>query len=160
MAADAPEAGAPIPVKVMIVNMFSLEAAPWLARLRPDIALPVPGLPKGDPAVRCTPAGVCQMTTGMGHANAAASMTAVLLSPLFDLRKTYFLVAGIAGIDPQRGTLGSAAWARYAVDLGIAHEIDAREMPPGWREGHFAVGTDSPDDMPKFEYATEVFQLD
>jgi len=160
LGAMAADAGTPIPVKVMIVNMFSLEAAPWLAQLHAETSVPVPGLPGGDPAVRCTPAGVCQMTIGMGHANAAASMTAVLFSPLFDLRKTYFLIAGIAGIDPQRGTLGSAAWARYAVDLGLAHEIDAREMPRGWQDGYFGVGTDSPEDMPKFEYRTEVFQLD
>ena len=96
----------------------------------------------------------------MGHANAAASMMAVLLSGLFDLRKTYFLIAGIAGIDPTRGTIGSAAWARYAVDTGIAHEIDAREMPRGWKDGYFGVLTDGPTEVPKLDYRTEVFRLD
>ncbi len=100
------------------------------------------------------------MTTGMGHANAAASLMAVLYSGLFDLRQTYFLIAGIAGIDPASGTLGSAAWARYAVDAGIAHEIDARELPHGWRDGYFGVGTDNPAQLPKLEYGTEVFRLD
>jgi purine nucleoside permease len=150
----------PVAVKVMIVNMFAGEAAPWLAALHPQIDIPVPGLAADSPAVLCTPAGVCQMTTGMGHANAAASMMAVLYSRLFDLRQTYFVIAGIAGIDPERGTLGSAAWARYVVDAGIAHEIDARELPRGWTDEYFGVFTDSPDQVPKFEYKTEVYRLD
>ena len=40
-------------------------------------------------------------------------------------------------IDPARGTVGSAAWARYLVDFGIAHELDAREMPKGWKTGYY-----------------------
>ena len=69
------------------------------------------------------------MTTGMGHSNAAASIMALTFSPRFDLRHTYFMVAGIAGIDPQQGTVGSAAWAKYLVDFGIQWEIDGREIP-------------------------------
>jgi purine nucleoside permease len=69
-------------------------------------------------------------------------------------------VAGIAGIDPERGTIGSAAWARYLVDSGIAHEIDAREMPQGWQDGYFGTLTDGPGQVPKFDYRTEVFRLD
>jgi purine nucleoside permease len=150
----------PRPVKVMIVSMFQLEAAPWLSALHTLEDIPVPGLPSDYPAVHCTPGGVCQMTTGMGHANAAASMMAVLFSGRFDLRKTYFVIAGIGGIDPDRGTLGSAAWARYVVDAGIAHEIDARELPAGWQDGYFGIATDAADQMPKFEYQTEMFRLD
>ncbi len=78
----------PIAVKVMIVSMFKLEAAPWIAALKPERAIPVPGLSSDDPLVRCTAAGVCQMTTGMGHASAAASMMAVIYSRQFDLRQT------------------------------------------------------------------------
>jgi purine nucleoside permease len=120
----------------------------------------VPGLSSDYPTVQCNADAVCQMTTGMGHANAAASVMAVLYSGLFDLRQTYVLVAGIAGIDPKRGTLGSAAWARYVVDGGIAHEIDARELPRGWHDGYFGVLTDTPNQVPKFDYRTEMFRLD
>ena len=49
--AAAAGAGAPIPVKVMVVNMFALEAAPWLAQLHAENSVPVPGLPESDP--RC-----------------------------------------------------------------------------------------------------------
>jgi len=153
-------AAAPLPVKVMIINMFQLEAAPWIAALQPAQRITVPGLSPDYPDVRCTAAGVCQMTTGMGHANAAASLMALIYSGSFDLRETFFLIAGIAGIDPQQGTIGSAAWARYAVDTGIAHEIDARELPAGWQDGYFGVMTDSPTDVPRNEYRTEVFRLD
>jgi purine nucleoside permease len=85
---------------------------------------------------------------------------AVLYSGSFDLHETYFVIAGIAGIDPLRGTIGSAAWARYVVDSGIAHEIDARELPHGWQDGYFGVLTNAPDQVPKLEYRTEVFRLD
>ncbi len=156
----APTRAQPIAVKVLIINLFSLEAAPWIAALKPAREIPVPGLSSDYPYVRCNADAVCQMTTGMGHANAAASVMAVLFSRLFDFRQTYFLIAGIAGIDPAQGTLGSAAWARYVVDAGIAHEIDARELPKGWSDGYFGVMTNGPNEVPKFEYRTEVFRLD
>jgi len=158
--APALESATPIPVKVLVINMFGPEAQPWLKALQPTREVRVPGLASDYPAVQCTTDGVCQMTTGMGHANAAASLMAVLYSGLFDLHQSYFLVAGIAGIDPARGTLGSAAWAHYVVDFGIAHEIDARELPPGWSDGYFGIGTNSPTELPKLEYETEVFELD
>ncbi len=150
----------PLPVHVLVINMFQLEAAPWIAALQPEREIAVPGLSSDYPLVRCDVLAVCQMTTGMGHANAAASMMAVIYSGLFDLRQTYFVIAGIAGIDPARGTIGSAAWARYAVDMGIAHEIDAREIPHGWQDGYFGILTDAPGKKPKLEYRSEVFQLD
>jgi purine nucleoside permease len=46
------------------------------------------------------------------------------------------LIAGIAGIDPSMGTLGSAAWARYLVDFGLRNEIDASEKPANWTTGY------------------------
>jgi purine nucleoside permease len=159
-AASAPVRVSPLPVKVLVINLFGLEAAPWLAALRPTEEVRVPGLSSDYPRVMCTASAVCQMTTGMGHANAAASLMAVLYSGSFDLHETYFVIAGIAGIDPLRGTIGSAAWARYVVDSGIAHEIDARELPHGWQDGYFGVLTNAPDQVPKLEYRTEVFRLD
>jgi purine nucleoside permease len=151
---------APLAVRVLVINMFQLEAAPWIDALHPDRQVAVPGLPDEYPWVRCNGDAVCQMTTGMGHANAAASLMAVLYSGEFDFRQTYFIIAGIAGIDPARGTIGTAAWARYAVDVGIAHEIDARELPGSWQDGYFGVMTDSPEAMPKPDYRSEVFRLD
>jgi purine nucleoside permease len=150
----------PIPVKVMIISMFSLEGQPWIAALKPEREIPVPGLSSDYPLVRCTATGVCQMTTGMGHASAAASMTALIYSGRFDLRRTYFLIAGIAGIDPGHGTIVTATWARYLVDVDIAHEIDARDMPKGWSDGYFGTLTNGPAEKPRFDYRTELFQVD
>jgi purine nucleoside permease len=94
----------------MIVSMFGPEGQVWLDNLGPWQTATVPGLSPDYPNVSCNRDDVCVMTTGMGHANAATSIMALAFSDLFDLRHTYFLVAGIAGIDPARGTLGSAAF--------------------------------------------------
>jgi len=153
---DAPTPRAP---KVMIVSMFAPEAQNWLDELGPWKATPVAGLSEDYPMVQCNAADVCVMTTGMGHTNAAASMMALVFSRAFDLRHTYFVVAGIAGINPELGTIGSTAWARYLVDFGIQWELDAREIPPGWKTGYLGINTKSPDDKPPLDYKTEVFQL-
>ena len=158
--AQAQTPAAQRPLKVLIIAMFEPEAAPWIAPLKLSDSIPVPGLLPESPALRCNADDVCLLTAGMGHANVAASTMAVTLDPRFDLRQTYFLIAGIAGIDPARGTLGTAAWARYLVDVGIAHELDAREMPKGWASGYFGIMTKGPGEKPKLEYHTEVAQLD
>jgi purine nucleoside permease len=147
------------PLKVVIISMFGPEAEPWIKPLNLTQQVPVIGLSEDYPTLKCNLDDVCLLTTGMGHANAAASTLAVTLDPQFDLRDTYFLIAGIAGIDPKMGTTGTAAWARYLVDFGIAHEIDAREMPKNWKSGYIGIMTKGPGEKPKFEYRTESFQL-
>lgn len=149
----------PLPVKVLIISMFAPEGKVWLDNLGKMKKITVPGLFHEFPAVQCNKDAVCVMTTGMGHANAAASMAALIYSKKFDLRKSYFLIAGIAGIDPAQGTLGSAAWARYLVDFGIQWELDAREIPATWKSGYLGIDTKSEDELPELKYGTEVFQL-
>jgi purine nucleoside permease len=146
--------------RVMVVTMFQPEAQAWLDHLGPWRETPVPGLSEDYPVVHCNRAEVCVMTTGMGHANAAASTMALVLSRQFDLSHTYFLIAGIAGIDPEHGTLGTAAWARWLVDFGLQWELDARESPEGWPGGYLGINTKSPSDKPPLDYRTEVFRLD
>jgi len=157
---DGPEPAAPRPVKLLIISMFGPEGQVWLDGLGLSDEIAVPGLSSDYPFVRCNADGVCNVITGMGHANAAASLTALVYSRALDLSESYFLIAGIAGIDPARGTLGSAAWARYAVSYGIAWEIDAREMPAGWKYGYFGINTPGPGVKPPPDYRTELFQLD
>jgi purine nucleoside permease len=158
--AAASAAGAtPRPVKVLIISMFKYEADVWLAPLALHDEIAIPGLSPDYPTVKCNSADVCQITTGMGHANAAASMTALIFSGRFDLTHTYFLVAGIAGIDPNVGTIGAATWSRYLIDFGIQHEIDAREMPKGWTSGYFGIRAADPNAKPDLAYRTEVFRL-
>src|ERR1700755_2834705 len=98
--ADAKSRGAPAlqPVKVLIISMFGPGAQPWIDTLALTEEVAVPGLSADYPKVLCNADDVCQLTTGMGHTNAAASVAAVVFSGKFDLKKTYFLVAGIAGI--------------------------------------------------------------
>lgn len=164
LAACAPLAAhaqpAPREIKVLIISMFEPEALPWIEPFGLKQSLPVPGLLPEHPALRCNDDGVCLVVVGMGHANAAASTLAVALDARLDLRRSYFLIAGIAGIDPAQGTTGSAAWARWLIDFGIAHEIDAREMPKGWTSGYLGIMTRVPGEKPKFEYHTEAARLD
>jgi purine nucleoside permease len=56
-ASGAPAADEPIAVKVMIINMFGLEAAPFIAALKPQREIRVPGLSSDYPLVRCTSTG-------------------------------------------------------------------------------------------------------
>lgn len=145
--------------KVMIISMFGPEAQNWLDHLGPWQAIKVPGLSPDYPVVNCNRADVCVLTTGMGHSNAAASTMALVFSHVFDLSRTYFLIAGIAGINPEQGTVGSVGWARYLVDFGIQWEIDAREIPADWPSGYLGINTKSPAEKPPLDYRTEVFQL-
>jgi purine nucleoside permease len=156
----APAAGGPRAVKVMVVTMFPPEAQPWIEAFGLTQEVPVAGLLPEHPALKCNADGVCLLVAGMGHANAAASTLAVTLAPQLDLRRTYWLVSGIAGIDPHHGTLGTAAWARWLIDFGLAHEIDTREMPRDWRSGYLGIMTKGPGEKPKFDYRTEAFRLD
>ena len=146
--------------KVMIVSMFGPEGQVWIDKLGLSKQIAVPGLSSDYPTIHCNDDDVCQMTTGMGHANVAASTMALVFSHRFDLRRTWFLIAGIAGIDPGRGTTGTAAWARYLVDYGISWEIDASEKPASWPSGYTGISTTGPDQKPSLDYRTEVFQLD
>ena len=146
-------------VKVMIISMFAPEGQVWIDKLQLSERIDVPGLSPDYPSVHCNATDICQITTGMGHTNAAASIAALVYSQQFDLRHTYFMVAGIAGIDPQQGTLGSAAWARYLVDFGIQWELDGREVPASWKSGFLGINTHRPAEKPSLDYRTEVFHL-
>lgn len=145
--------------KVVIVATNRAEESAWSSL--PFVAtIPVPGLSAAFPNVRCTSANVCLVVTGMGYANAASSLSALVASPAFDLRRTYFVLAGISGIDPEVGTLGSAAWAHYVVDYGLAHEVDARDKPDEFESGYFGIQSATDKDKPPFRYGSEVFVLD
>ena len=49
--------------------------------------------------------------------------------------------------------------ARYAVQVGLEYEIDAREKPATFSTGYVPLGAKAPDQFPVFEYGTEVFEL-
>lgn len=141
--------------KVVIVTMFEVGADTgdtpgefqlWVERerLTREIALPA-----AYHAVRANADGsVIAIVTGVGNTNAAATLMALGLDPRFDLRRSYWLVAGIAGIDPADASIGSAAWARFVVEGDLAHEIDAREIPAGWSTGYVPLRKWEPYEQP------------
>ena len=156
---DAKTKTAPIKPKVMLITMFAPEAQHWIDRLELKQEIRVPGLSAEYPTIRCNTQQVCLLTTGMGQTNAAASTLAWALSPKFDLRKSYFLIAGIAGISPKHGTIGTAAWAHYLVEFGTQWEIDSRDAPSNWPTGYLGINTKGPNEKPPLDYKTEVFEL-
>ncbi len=144
-----------IPVKVVVVTLFERgadtgdepgEFQHWVEREKLDRVLP---FPQGYRDLRMNRDGVLGIVTGMGTARAAASIMALGLDPRFDLRKSYWLVAGISGIDPADGSLGSAAWAEWIVDGDLSHEIDAREIPAGWKTGYIPLRRSIPYEQPR-----------
>ncbi|TAA28569.1 purine-nucleoside phosphorylase [Pseudoxanthomonas winnipegensis] len=150
----------PLAPKVLVITMFAPEAAPWREAERFQTKVPVPGLSPRYPTVDCTPAGLCLMTTDMGLANAASSVAALVASPRFDLRRTYVLIAGICGVAPEQGTLGSAHWARFAIDGGLMRAVDPRQQPAGWSSNLLMLGATAPGQQVEHRTGTEVFQLD
>lgn len=143
----------PLPVRVVIVTMFEIgkdsgdapgEFQLWKERRKLDVRIPFPQSYHDlwyNPETQ-----VLAMVTGMGSIRSATATLALGLDQRFDLTKSYWLVAGIAGVDPEDASVGSAAWARYLVDGDIAHEIDAREIPKDWSSGYFALHSKGPGD--------------
>ncbi|GAA5889059.1 hypothetical protein JCM6882_009731 [Rhodosporidiobolus microsporus] len=151
----------PLKPKVMIISMFSPEREVWLEPMGLEVDYPFAGASPLFPYVSCDRRrDVCIVTTGEAEINAASTIMALTLSP-FDLTETYFIIAGIAGINPHMGTLASAAWARFSVQSGLAYELDARQMPSNWSTGYWALGTAAPGQLPDVSslYGTEVFEL-
>lgn len=173
----------PLKPKVFIVSTFSTEAEAWRgAQFAHGLdvfgqKIVVPGLSPLFPVIHCTENGdVCLVTTGEGgkfrqtlykplfnsflttrsglEINAALSTSALLQSKLFDLKQTYFLIAGIASINPKLGTLGSITFARFTVQFGLQYEIDGRDTPNNFSSGYVPQGAKKPGD-----YRTEVFEL-
>ncbi|KAF7308232.1 Purine nucleoside permease [Mycena chlorophos] len=149
--------------RVFIVNFFASEARAWHNLPQFDILaqnISIPGLSPLFPHIHCAHDGlICQAITGQGEINAASTISALVTSPRFDLRSTYFLLAGIAGVNPKLATVGSVTFARFAVQPGLQHEIDAREKPANFPSGYFGFGTTVPGQYPVWIDGTEVFEV-
>ncbi len=91
---------------------------------------------------------ILAITTGMSLINAGPSIMALGMDPRFDLRQSYWIVAGIAGVDPDLAAIGSAAWAKYVVS-DIAQSMDMRDAPQDWPYGIYVAGADRPNELPK-----------
>lgn len=147
---------AQIPVRVVVVTTFEIgkdtgdvpgEFQTWVEKLPLKQELPAPGTWHG--VMRYNPdLQVLGIATGEGPEHMASAITALVLDPRFDLRRTYFVLAGIAGIDPNFSSIGGAAWAPRVINGGLSHAIDAREIPSDWPDGYTPVQGSTPTDRP------------
>jgi len=86
--------------------------------------------------------------TGMGTNRAANSIEALGYDPRFDLTKAYWVVAGIAGADPNQASLGSAGWMSRVVDTDFGYAIDPRQIPKDWTTGQIPWERTTPFELP------------
>lgn len=139
----------PLEVRVVIVTAFEIgddsgdragEFQAW-ATITPDI-LPFPA---GYRHLRYDPAShVLLLSTGIGTNRAATSTMALGQDPRFDLTHAYWMIAAIAGADPNRTPVGSAVWVGDVVDTDYGYAIDPREAPKGWTTGMFPRDRSAP----------------
>jgi purine nucleoside permease len=162
----AKELPAPIEVKFVVVTMFEIgqdtgdkagEFQLWKERQSLDTKFEFPH--SYHDLYFNEETGVLGMVTGIGTFYSAGAAMALGLDPRFDLSKAYWLVAGIAGIDPEDASIGSAAWAKYLVDGDLSHQIDAREIPEDWETGYFPRHTKKPYDPNKPTPKGEIMYL-
>jgi len=153
--------------KVVVVTMFEAgedtgdhpgEFQLWVEREKLTRVWP---FPQGYRDLRTNADGsILGVVTGVGTARSSATIMAVGLDPRFDLSQSYWVVAGIAGIDPHDGPLGAAVWAEWIVDGDLSHEIDPREMPKGWSTGYIPLRKKKPYELPVDRSEGEAYRLD
>ena len=131
----------PLAIKVVIVTAFPPELETWIRLLPLSEELPFPQSPIGSALRLHRSLGVLGIVSGMGPFRAATSVLALGYDDRFDLRQSYWIVAGIAGVDPRHGSIGSVflperligSGGDYFVD-GVGHvphnRTDADYSPP------------------------------
>jgi purine nucleoside permease len=159
-----------IPVKVIVLTTFQSgkdndptggEFGNWVLNLPLSVTIP---FPQGYHHLRYNPQlQVLGIVTGEGKSHAAASIMGLGMDPRFDLSKAYWIIAGIAGINPNKGSVASTAWVKFVVDGDLAYEIDERQIPPGWSTGYVPFGRSMPYQGPSQPFNSngvqQVFQL-
>src|SRR5258708_38411581 len=150
-----------IPIKVIVLSGFEVgddtgdapgEFQYWAEREKLTGTLDIVGAPH---PLRYNEAGLYGSVAGntrdhtLTHVPSSELIMAICLDPRLDLRKTYWLINGISGIDPAHGPVGSAVWAANVIDGDAMREIAESEMPAGWPYGLFAIGTMAPDKLPE-----------
>jgi len=144
---------APIQIKAVIVTAFEPSAGPvpgefrcWREREELNQELP---FSYGLQPLHLKEQGVLGIVTGVGAVRAAAAITALGLDPRFDLTQAFWIVSGVCGISPARGSLASVVLPQFVVDGDFAHEIDGREIPAEWCDGFVPIGKSTPYEQPR-----------
>jgi purine nucleoside permease len=126
----------------------------WVERDHLDRIIQVPGMSR---TVRANADGSeLAITIGPGNINPAVNLMAFAADPRFDLRQTHWLIAGIAGISPGDGTIGSAVWTDYVINGDLAKGIDPREKPASWPDGFLSLDGVTPADLPSPAWEDDV----
>jgi len=128
--------------RVVVVAPMTSELERWVSHFPLGSALPfLAGAHPDRPPLRWNATlGVLGLTTGMGPSRASTSVSALGYDGRFDLRFTTWLIAGIAGVDPAAGSLGSVFWASRLVSVDGGSYVDGLGHVPMGRtpEGRYA----------------------
>lgn len=155
-----------MPIKVVVVTTFEIgadtgdvagEFQPWVEGWPLNHEIRIPGVRH---VARYSDDGVLAIVSDM-RGRTRESVAALILSNQFDLSKAYWIVSGIAGVDPAAASVGSAAWARYVVDADPIYEADDREIPADWPYGLYSNDAERPNVKGKAEGSSAmVWKLD
>ncbi|MDT0498121.1 purine nucleoside permease [Algiphilus sp. W345] len=168
--ATATDTTAPLPIRVVVLVNYELgadsgddagEFQHWYERgidgHSPLDCMPLPQSTHA--ACLDRKRGVLVTYTGLTADRAAASVMAMGMDPRFDFSQAYWLIGGIAGIDPNDATVGSAVWGKWVVNGDWGYEIDAREIPEGWTTGYIPLHHKTPYSEPVDTSQGKVFKL-
>lgn len=144
--------------KVVVVAYFEVgadtgdrpgEAQLWIERDHLDRVIEVPGMTH---VVRASADGAeILVVVGPGQIRPAVNLMALGSDSRFDLRQSYWVINGIAGVSPKDGALGAAFWTDYVVNGDLLHFIDPREMPREWTDGYYAIDKSKPEEQPRVQ---------
>ena len=144
---------AAIQIKAVIVTAFEPSAGPvpgefryW--RDREGLTQELP-FRYGLQPLSLSEQGVLGLVTGVGAVRAAAAIMALGLDARFDLTQAFWIISGVGGINPERGSLASVVLPQFVVDGDFAHEIDGREIPAEWPDGFIPIGKSTPYEQPR-----------
>jgi len=124
----------------------------WYENYDLDRKLDVPGTAEAlyfnDDELAVTP-------TGIGKSQATTTVTSLLAAPNINFEETVFLSAGIAGVPPDVGTLGSVFLSDYVVDWDLSHRWSRADGPA---DPHAMMKLD-PDSQKYYEINEDLLEL-
>ena len=124
----------PLPVKVVIVTMFEIgedvgdragEFQLWKERQGLNVQIAFPH--SHHDLFYNEDTQVLGIVTGIGTAKSASAIMALGLDSRLDLSNAYWIIAGIAGIDPEDASIGSAVWSSYLRSEEHTSELQSQD---------------------------------